>query len=168
MSIQQATEGQTLEAEFVEEESDHVSTIRRYQVSHIRRSPRPGQSGAVARISMELNDWLDVDRKIHELYGLCELAIDQRDHARTDMERARDQAIESQTKADQFASRLIEWKSYARKLEEKLHAAQLEALAARHNAQKASEVADEALNLGVFERKRRRDLREELDSQISE
>jgi len=168
MSNQTTTEGQPLDAEFVEDQTPN-SVIPRYQVSHIRRAPRPGQSGAVARISMELDDWLDVDRRLHELYGLCEIAIQQRDHARSDMQRAQSEAIESQTRADKFAARLIEWKTYARKLEERLHEAQLEALAAQHRAARAADVAESALDLGVFDRKRSNELRQHFeDHQLSE
>lgn len=101
------------------------------------------------RVSMALSDWLQVDRTMHELYTLVEVAIQQRDDARGG--------------AETTAERAGEWEAYARELEAKLQAAHIENLELRHEAWRAHDLVDEALQLSPFGARRRRVLRARLE-----
>jgi hypothetical protein len=114
--------------------------------SVIRRDPNKG------KISMELDSWLEVDRKLHELHGLCEIAIMQRDDARRGIRNAHSHHQVTQT-------RLVEWKTYASKLERKLHEAHAEMLEMRHAIQRAADTADEALAISPFAFSRKKELK---------
>jgi hypothetical protein len=101
--------------------------------------------------------YLELDRTLHELYSLCEIAIAQRDDAR-----ARAESAESDRQL--YASRLKEWKTYAAKLERRLHASQIEEVQTAHRAQRAVDLAEEAIRLGPFSRGRRQALAEKLEA----
>ncbi len=152
------TEIETIDAEFVDESPKE-------QKSMVRRQPQsvdvqPVQS---AKITMELNQWLDVDRTLHELYGLCEVALGQRDMARTDNKRLKKAKLRSDLRNEKLGNHVAEWKAYARKLEAMLHQSQLELLAQHHETQRVKVVAEEALTLGMFEGKRRKRLKNRLE-----
>lgn len=134
-----------VEAEFVQ-----TSSIRRHPAGASDETSGP-------RISMELERWLDLDRTMWELYNLVEIAIQQRDDARAD-------AGELDSERQVYAARLREWKTYARSLEKRLHAAQFENLELSFTVKRTAEVAQEAVALPAFARRRRRELRERLES----
>jgi hypothetical protein len=141
------TDEETVDAELVPE-----------MHSAIRRAPA-GASAAVspraARITMELDQWLDLDRKLHELYNLVEIAIMQRDEAREQTEQ-----VESSRQVT--ASRLKEWKTYARSLERRINEARMENLELSFQIKRTADVAEQALALPSFSGQRRRELRERL------
>jgi len=149
--ITRSDDADSVDAEFVEE------------TSSIRRAPSAGEmtGGSGGRISMELADWLEVDHTLHELYNLVEIAILQRDEAIAAREAA-------ESKREVAGCRLIEWKTYARKLERRLQESQMENLALMHRASRAADLADEALELGPFARRRRKELRRKLEAVSSE
>lgn len=117
----------------------------------IRRSPLPTAPVSNAQISMPLDKWLEVDRTIHELYQLCEFAIWQRDQARnqelTHSERA--EALEEHVAL--LTTRLHIWMERTIELEQQAAQSALE-------AEKLRGLAAEALSLGTFDRRRRREL----------
>ena len=121
----------------------------------IRRAPSAEVKPAGAKISMSLNDWLDVDHKLWELYNRCEIAILQRDDARTE---SHDVELEREL----LAARLREWKAYARGLEKRLHQAQLDNLELTFGLKSVAEVAKEALAAPAFAQRQKRRLRERL------
>lgn len=143
-----------VDAEFVES-----TAIRRRPVGANSTAPATAETTtpAGARITMTLDKWLDVDRKLWELYNLCEIAIAQRDDARSE-------AGEIDSERELLMSRLREWKTYARKLEQRLHAAQIENLELSFTLKRSHDLAAEAIALPAFARGRRNELRERLHS----
>lgn len=138
-------EPESVEAELVSEER-----------GAIRRAPAGASPGtANARITMDLDRWIDLDRKLHELYNLVEIAIMQRDEAR--------EATENSESARQVTgSRLREWKTYARSLERRLNESRMENLELSFQIKRVADVAEQALALPSFSGTRRRELRERL------
>lgn len=155
------TEIEAIDAEFVEEETVTPPSPR----AVVRRAPQAVavKPVASAKITMELDAWLDVDRTMHELYGLCDLALGQRDMARQDNKRLKKAKLRSDLRNEKLGTRVAEWKSYARKLEAMLHQSQLELLAQHHETQRVKVVAEEALTLGMFEGKRRKRLKDRIE-----
>lgn len=140
-------------AEVVEVELVEASAIRRAPQG-AETMPRPT---ARPRVSMDLDRWLSVDRQLHELYNLVEIAILQRDDAR---EAADDAATMQQV----IATRLREWKTYARSLEERLHESQMENLELSCALKQSAQIAAEAIATPAFARGRKQQLRERLEA----
>jgi hypothetical protein len=143
----------TLEAEFVPAIRRRPPVAARPAVERAEETARrPGP-----RVSMALEDWLETDRKMWELYNLCEIAISQRDDAR-------DHIVKTDGQRDLLASRLREWKTYARSLEKRLHAAQIENIELSVALKRTHQVAAEAVALPAFSRKQRQNLRDRLEN----
>lgn len=162
---------------FVTDDTDAIDAIYEPtegpEASMIRRSPqysdtgnidletidietRPVESNLGPRVSMSHASYLELDRTIHELYTLVEIAISQRDDALASAQSAEEAR-------ELYSARLKEWKGYASKLERRLHATQIEELKTAHTAMRAIDIAEEALGLGVFDGKRREVLSSKLD-----
>ncbi len=142
--IASPVEEETVEAEFIEPRTA------------IRRAPAGGTpQPSRARISMDLERWLDVDRNLHELYNLVEIAIHQRDEARAETR-------DVEELKELVTNRLREWKSYARSLETRLHEAQMENMELTFAVRRTADVAEEALATSRFAKGRRKDLRGRL------
>lgn len=124
-------ESEYLDAEFV----PASSSIRRQPTNTI--------------VSMPLPKWLDVDRKLHELYHLCDIAIMQRDAAR-------DLSSNEMEKVDSLNGELNTWIAYSEKLEQKLLTAHEDMFHLAQKSMRLSDIADEALNLPVLGRKKRK------------
>lgn len=130
-------EQESIQAEFVE------------AASAIRRAPDSAAGKPAARVSMDLERWLEVDRQFHELMTLIEVAIMQRDEAREEIA-----GIDAEREL--AAMRLREWKIYAGALERRLHEAQIENLQLSCAAKRTADIAAEALATPRFGRSRRR------------
>lgn len=117
----------------------------------IRRAPVASAPAKSSQVTMTLERWLEVDRTVHELYQLCEFAIWQRDQARnselTQSERA--EALEEHVAL--LSTRLHLWMEENIQLERKSHETELE-------VERMRRVAAEALSLGAFDRRRRKEL----------
>lgn len=136
--IDRVASTETVEAEFVETQSV------------VRREPNRG------KITMNLDSWLEVDRKLNELHTLCEIAIMQRDDARKGIRNAHTHHQLSQ-------SRLVEWKTYASKLEHNLHSAHAEILKLRQALKRSADTAEEALHVGPFGFARKRVIQDRIE-----
>ncbi len=120
--------------------------------SVVKRKPSAGQ------VSMPIEKWVSLDRKLHELYTYCEIASMQRDEARklTAEEMAKNLALAKDAR---------DWKVYSELLEKKLLDAHAEIFAVELANTRLSDVADEALNLPILGRKKRKkELSERIDS----
>lgn len=138
------------------EEREPVVEAEFVEASAIRRAPQGASADSGrARISMDLERWVELDHTLHELYNLVEIAIMQRDEARGATSKAEETG-------DLLMARLREWKTYARVLEERLHAAQIENLELTFAVKRVGQIAEEALATPTFSRARRRKLRERL------
>ncbi len=151
---------ETIEAIWEPVEAPRASMIRRSPQT-IEVEPEPVAEKVGPRVTMTHEQYLELDRTLHELYTLVEIAIAQRDEARAEAESA-------EGARDLYAARLREWKGYAAGLERRLHASQLEELRTAHTAVRAMEIADEALSLGAFAGKRRERLSSKLQKLESE
>lgn len=151
-----SNDDQTVDAIYEPTEGPDASMIRRSPQT-IDIDPSPVADPAGPRVTMSHEKYLELDRTVHELYTLVEIAIAQRDEA-LESARAADDAREL------YAARLKEWKGYASKLERRLHATQIEELKTAHAAMRALDLAEEALGLGIFDGKRKRALRAKAES----
>lgn len=111
----------------------------------IRRAPQSAapMQKAGASVTMSLTDWVETDRTMWELYGLVEIAIQQRDEALETL-RARD------LERDLMATRLREWKTYARAVEERLHRSQLRNVELTYALRAMADVARQAIGASPF------------------
>ena len=124
-------ETETLEIEIVER-------------GRIRRAPVSAAAKLIgATVTMALADWVETDKKMWELYNLVELAIHQRDEAH---ETLRAMELENEL----LGSRLREWKTYARGIEERLHRAQLRNVELVYGLRRIADVARQAILAPTF------------------
>jgi hypothetical protein len=127
----------------------------------IHEEPVPAQLNG-GRISMALDDWLHVDRTLHELRNLVEVAIMQRDDALQREETLRDEHVASEDDRDALIEHIHSWKKYAESLERKLRKSYLTELEAEFTIRRLSDVAEESLLLGLFSGRRKRELSKRL------
>ena len=137
-----ASSGDAAGTELVEVELIEASAIRRAPAG----AAATGRTAATPRVSMDLDRWLTVDRQLHELYNLVEIAILQRDDARV-------AADDAATMQQVIATRLREWKTYARSLEARLHESQLENLELSCALKESARIAAEAARYLEFARR---------------
>ncbi len=139
---------------------------RATQPQMIRRVPINDEPVAArlqgGRISMTLDDWLHVDRTLHELRNLVEVAIMQRDQAQAVAQELRDQQTATEDDRESILDHLQSWRKYAESLEKKLRRAYLQELDAEFTIRCLSDMAEESLLLGFFSRRRRRELSKKL------
>jgi hypothetical protein len=114
------------------------------------------------RISMTLDDWLHVDRTLHELRNLVEIAIMQRDEAQATSQDLEDRQVAADDDRDSLLEHIRGWKKYAESLERKLRKAYLNELEAEFTIRRLSDVAEESLLLGLFSGRRKRELSKRL------
>lgn len=112
--------------------------------SSIRRAPISQDTKPVgASVTMALTDWVETDHKMWELHSLVELALHQRDEAR-------DALAAMELERQVMASRLREWKTYARGLEKRLHTAQLRNVELVYGLRGIADVARQAILAPTF------------------
>ncbi|GEM_PF-6471863 len=138
-----------VEFEFIEAEFEPKA-----KKSLIKRAPESGTS--MGKISMPLEKWLEVDQKLHQLYNFCEIAVLQRDASK-------ELCASELKKNNGLAKETRNWKIYSEKLEKKLLDAHAELFEASLQNTRLSDAADEALNLPLFGRKKRK---KELEERV--
>lgn len=146
-----------IEAEFVEfthlDEPTEDAQVQKFgePSQGIRRAPKVKETA----VTMPLERWLEVDRTLHELYQLCEFAIWQRDQANNRNESAEKRAQALEEHVALLSTRLHLW------MEERMENDR-ENKEIREEAEHMRRVAAEALSLSVFDRKRRKELLDQL------
>lgn len=131
--------------------------------SQIRRNPRSASSLQGGRVSMSLDDWLHMDRTLHELHTLVEVAIQQRDVATQEISTLRDIIASRDLAVDTMRQRLGEWKGFARRTEHRYFDALIENARLRHQLERTQQIAQDSLNLGPFATKRKKELGSRLE-----
>lgn len=135
-----------VEVEFIEADFEPKAT------SIVKRKPSAGQ------VTMPIEKWLAVDQKLHQLYTYCELAVMQRDEAKK-------LTAEEVGKHLALAKDARDWKVYSELLERKLLDAHAELFESSVVNTRLSDVADEALNLPILGRsKRKKELHKRVQS----
>ncbi len=118
----------------------------------VNRKPTAGQ------VTMPLEKWLALDQKLHQLYNFCEIATMQRDEAKklTAEEIGKNLAVVKDAR---------DWKIYSERLEKKLLAVHQELFELDQVNTRLSDTADEALNLPILGRgKRKKELQKRVKS----
>lgn len=126
-----------IEVEFIEADFEPAPTRL------IKRKPTAGQ------VSMPIEKWLALDQKLHQLYTYCEIASMQRDEARK-------LTAEEMGKHLALAKDARDWKVYSERLEKRLLAAHADLFEMDRLNTRLTDVADEALNLPIIGRKKRK------------
>ena len=111
---------------------------------------------------MTLDDWLHVDRTLHELRNLVEIAIMQRDQAQQAAQDEQHLRKADENERDRLLENIHQWKDYAESLEKKLRQAYLRELDSEFMIRRLSDLTEESLLLGPFSAKRRKVLSKRL------